>query len=83
MTKEELKQQEPALYNQIFEAGQEAGREAGKNESIEAERARVTAWLDFYDGDVEAAIKPIEEGKGPDFADALKEDVKTLLNRMN
>ncbi len=66
MTLSEIKAQHPALYAEIFAAGEKKG--------VDAERERVEAWMKFAHIDADAVKKGIADGKEmtmPQMADFL------------
>ncbi|WP_010665488.1 FliH/SctL family protein [Marinilabilia salmonicolor] len=82
MTKEELKEKNPAVYNQAFNegfaTGKAEGKEAGKAEEHKKTVAWMDAWINHFNGDKEAAVKAIQEGLTMDSAKALKEDLEYI-----
>lgn len=58
MTKAELKDKHPEVYNAIYNEGVESGIEKGVNQ----ERDRVTAFANFVEADSEGVVKSIKDG---------------------
>ena len=64
MNKEQLKAEHPALYNEIYNAGVEAGKPLG----VTAEQGRVNAFMAFHEIDAKLVIAKINDGSPMDAA---------------
>ena len=76
LTLEQFKNENFALYNQVFDDGLKAGIEEG----IKRERGRTSAHLKWIDTDAKNVIKAIENGKSFDASD-LSGYTKAALNK--